>query len=378
MNCRERIEPQMIYQHFIRPAMFLLDAERAHDLAIYLGARFPRLLLRLLRYGNTRLLDHPSLSVRLGDLTFPRPVGVAAGLDKNGEIAELLSRCGSGFVEIGSVSRYPSLGNARPRLFRLPADHAVVVNYGNPSHGADRVQEHLSRQRLFAPLGVNLVPTNDQGAPTLAATCRELAEAARILTPCADYFMLNLSCPNVRELASITPGSPHTYFAALSLLLRSVCQQIENRPVFLKLHRTAEPMFIERLLDVCQPISQVRGFAFNLTRSRAYCLRTPSHVIEKLPGVIAGPHTANAFNDTISSWYRHTKKTRFVLIGGGGVFSAADAYQKIRLGAQLVQVCTAVVYQGPMAIGRFNDELANLVHRDGFTNVSQAVGVDVD
>jgi dihydroorotate dehydrogenase (fumarate)/dihydroorotate dehydrogenase len=185
-----------IYSTIIRPLAFRLDPETAHHLAIAAGARLGWAA------GAMRAalcVDDDRLATDVAGLHFPTPIGLAAGFDKSGPAIRALAGLGFGSIEIGSVSVDPSEGNPKPRLWRLPADKAIVVHYGLPNDGAAIIAERLARTRLPVPLGINLVVTNrGRGAAPLNADqiIGEYVAAAKAMAPRADYLMLNLSCPN--------------------------------------------------------------------------------------------------------------------------------------------------------------------------------------
>ena len=217
------------YTSVVRPLAFRLDAERAHHLAIATAATMRAFARPLHRFAA---VDDKRLKTVVAGLRFPTPLGLAAGFDKSGTAIEMLAALGFGFVEIGSVSIDPSSGNARPRLFRLPQDRAIVVHYGLPNDGARLIAERLAKIHLPVPLGINLVKTN-RGPGTAPESADQIigeyVEAARVLAPRADYLMLNLSCPNTEDGRDFfaDAGQLRNCLAALGELRLSV-------PVFLK------------------------------------------------------------------------------------------------------------------------------------------------
>ncbi|TAM50678.1 MAG: quinone-dependent dihydroorotate dehydrogenase [Acidobacteria bacterium] len=365
----------MLFARTLRPALFALEPETAHRLVVGLIRAFPWFLPACRSVAGPRVPPDPALAVRVGSLLFPCPLGISAGLDKNGEIAGVLSRLGTGFVEVGSVCRDPNAGHPRPRLFRLPKDRSLLVHYGNPSRGAAAVARRLAAQRFRAPVGVSLVPGSGSTADDTEGAVAELAGAARLLAQFADYFVLNTSCPNVSDVGWEGGKAP---VATLRAWVEAVSRESLGRPLFLKVPPVAEPRAIEAILRMAEEFPALLGFAFNLPRQRPAGLRTPAAAIEGLPGALAGPPTAPVFEAALAAWRARTKGTRVHLFGGGGVVSAADAYRRIRLGASLVPVCTALVFQGPGLPAALNRDLSGLLRRDGFKSVSEAVGVDVD
>lgn len=319
-------------------------------------------------------IEDPRLATVVARLQFPTPLGLAAGFDKSGTAVEMLAALGFGFVEIGSVSLDPSSGNARPRLFRLPQDRAIVVHYGLPNDGAQTIARRLARIHLSVPLGINLVKTNrGPGAPkeTGDQIIHEYVEAARVLAPRADYLMLNLSCPNTED--------GRDFFADLGHLrscLAALAELRLNIPVFLKVSPLGGIATIERMLAAAEDQAFVSGFMFNLPPRKPDGLKTPERVWRAMPGAVSGPPAAALADTCIRETFRRMDRKRYAIIGAGGISTAEDAYAKIRLGASLVQLLTALIYEGPGVVRSVTQGLARLIDRDGLRHISEAIGVD--
>jgi len=363
-----------LYQRVVRPILFRLDAERAHHWTVEasrLAGRMPWLAQRL----RSRLqFDDPSLASDVAGLSFGNPIGLAAGWDKSGRALSLLPSLGFGFVEIGSVSSRPSLGNSKPRLFRLAQDRAIVVNYGLPNDGCEVVAQRVKNYQGPIPLGVNLVKTNDgPGAPACSADeiFQDYLTSVQHLAPHASYLALNLSCPNAE--------GGKDFFAiqgTMTTLLDHLSSEPLGCPVFLKLAPDPSPASIERVIAEADPYPFVKGMIFNLPPGKPETIRltTDSSALARMPGAVAGHPTADLLSRCVGEMYQRMPRGRFALIGGGGVFSAQDAYQRIRLGASLVQIYTALIYEGPAVVRHINQGLTELLRRDGLANISAAIG----
>jgi len=353
--------------------LFRLDPERVHHATVE-SCRLLGRLPGLGRWLDRRQPRVPSSLVQdLAGVHFPNPLGLAAGWDKSGRALRLLDHLGFGSLEIGSVSARPSRGNPQPRLFRLPQDRAIIVHYGLPNDGAERVAQRLARFRPRTPLGINVVKTNDgPAAPACAAEAIYADYHASIarLHPWADYLMLNLSCPNTRGDGDFFADPNH-----VTELLQRIQTILLGCPVFLKVAPDPDPARLEGWLAAADPFPFVRGFMFNLPREKPAGLQTPRTVWAGMPGAVAGPPVAEQINRCLGELYSRMPAGRFVLIGGGGVFSAEDAYLTIQRGASLVQIYTALIYEGPGVIGAINQGLADLLARDGFSRLADAVGV---
>ncbi len=363
-----------LYTGLLRPLLFRLDPETAHHLSVEacrLAGRVP-----LVPRAAEALLSAsaPELRCRVAGLQFDNPIGLAAGWDKSGRALRMLDHLGFGFAEIGSISARPSAGNPKPRLFRLPEDQAIVVNYGLPNDGAEVVARRLAGHRSRVPVGVNIVKTND-GID--AARCdgesvrADYQKSVALVQRHADYLTLNLSCPNA------TGGKDH--FAEpgnIARLLRRLESSEIVRPVFLKVAPDPNPRTLERLLEESLPFPFVRGFLFNLPAGKPDTLRFSSTRSDwgGMPGAVAGRPVEPLINQCIGELYRRMPADRFTIIGVGGIFSAEQAYEKIRLGASLVQIYSAMIFLGPGVVKRIHHGLASLLRRDGFENIHQAVG----
>ena len=362
-----------LYKTIARPLLFSCDAEWIHNRTLDAGAalgstHIGRTLLRSL-FGYR----HHSLRCTVAGLHFANPLGLAAGFDKNGRAIQAIDALGFGSVEIGSVSAHPSAGNAKPRLFRLPADEAIVVNYGVPNEGAQAVSRRIQKRFTDGLLGVNIVETNTGQAPSHDAVLAEFIEAVRPFCGTADYVTLNLNCPNT------TGGSsPFDSPDLLRTLMLEYGRIQDLPPVFLKLTAHADGQRMENMLGAVESSAFVKGFIFNLPPGANYTLHSPTHTVARMPGTLCGPPTRDRMNEALRFWYRHIDRQRHVLIGSGGVRTAKDAYDKIRLGASLVQIYTALVYRGPGLVQQINRGLVRLLERDGLEAIGQAVGLDND
>ena len=362
-----------LYKPFVRPLLFRLDPEWAHDRTMQmcgaLGSGGPiQAALRGL-YG----FSDPRLEVDLCGIRFANPVGLAAGFDKSGRALGALATLGFSHLEIGSISADPSDGNPKPRLFRLPRDRAIVVHYGLPNEGCDAVAERLRALRLCVPIGINIVKTNrgiDAPPESEDAIIADYVRSVSTLKDLGAYLSLNLSCPNT-EMGRNFFAEP----ANTRRLLDAIAALDVRCPVFLKVSPLGGVKAIEDLLAAAEGSQLVSGFVFNLPPGKPDTLLTPRHVTDSMPGALAGLPVEPQINEAIRELHRRMDRRRYCIIGAGGVFSAEDAYRKIRLGASLVQLVTALVYEGPGVVKAINRGLFRLLERDGFSSVSEAVGV---
>ncbi len=338
-------------------ALRRLDPETAH-----------RLALRALAAGlapSPGPISTPRLRGEVMGLTFPNPVGIAAGFDKNAEAVDAALRLGVGFVEIGAVTPRPQPGNPRPRLFRLTEDAAVINRFGFNNDGMDVVAARLASARRQGIVGVNLGANKDSQdrAADFAAVLRRFAGLAR-------FFTVNVSSPNTEKLRDLQGRE------ALDRIL-ALCQDArdEAAPGAPLLVKIAPDLSDEEIADIADVVLS-RGLegivATNTTVSREG-LRSPR---AGEAGGLSGRPLFERSTEVLRKLAR-VVDGRCVLVGVGGVGSAEQAYAKIRAGARLVQLYTGLVYEGPGLAARIAAGLDELLRRDGFGHVSEAVGADL-
>jgi dihydroorotate dehydrogenase len=341
------------------PWLRLLPPERAHALSLAAA--------RLGLAGTQRTPDEAILRTRICGLDFPNPIGLAAGYDKDARVPRAMLALGFGFVEIGSVTPRPQAGNPRPRLFRLSEDGAVINRMGFNSEGLPRVAARLAARRGNGIIGANLGKNRDS-----ADAAADYAEGVRRLAPLADYLVVNVSSPNTPGLRDLQRPSEVTRLIERLVAARREAVQGSGRrpPLFLKIAPDLTPQDRADLADVAMS-SGIDGLIIaNTTVARPDGLQS-RHAHE--PGGLSGRPLLAPSTRLLAEMHRRTRG-KVPLIGVGGVASGADAYAKIRAGASLVQLYTALVFGGPGLVGRIKTELAGLLRRDGFASLAEAVG----
>ena len=365
-----------LYGRLVRPALFRTDPEWVHDRSVRAAEAVSRSGWLCRRADRYLEVDDPRLATAVGGVRMRSPLGLAAGYDKNARATRLLSSLGFGHVEIGSVSAHPSAGNPGPRLWRIPADDGIVVYYGVPNDGAERVQARLAACPHPVPVGVNIVNTNhgpDAPEESVDTIIEDYRRSVDVLQHDADYLSINLSCPNTRD------GQGFFHRAGrLDRLLAVLADLGVTKPLFLKVAPFAEAGELEAFLAAADRAPFVSGFSINLPPGKPTGLRTPATELAGKPGAVSGPACRDRADRSIAALYRAMDQDRYVIIGSGGITSGADAYRKIRLGSTLVQLYTSLVYQGPGVVRRITGELAALATRDGLAALSDVVGVDAD
>jgi dihydroorotate dehydrogenase len=345
----------------LKPVLFRLPPETAHEAVSTLlrsvqGTPVERMLDR--RYA----VDDDRLATEAFGLSVPNPVGVAAGFDKNATMPRALAALGFGHVEVGAVTAEPQAGNERPRLFRLPADRALVNRMGFNNEGADRVGRRLAETALpEVPVGINVgmskVTPLSEAPADYAYTYDRVAEAG-------DYFVVNVSSPN-------TPGLRELQGRERLEGILSRLREAGAAPLLVKLSPDLTEAAIEDALGVVDDLDLDGVVATNTTTERPGTLESPNRVES---GGLSGAPIEKRATETVEFVAR---RTDVPVVGVGGVATAEDAYRKIRAGASVVQLYTALVYRGPSVAREINEGLLSLLERDGFDSVGEAVGADL-
>ncbi len=340
-----------------RPALFALDAERAHELAIWALANGLA--------GASRAADPPSLAVRAFGLDFPNPVGLAAGFDKDARAMAGGLKLGFGFVEAGTVTPLPQPGNPKPRLFRLAEDRAVINRLGFNGRGLDAFARRMRARPHAGIVGAN-VGRNKETADEAA----DFERGVETLAPLADYLTVNISSPNTPGLRDLQRAE--ALAALLDRLVAARARTGARPPILVKVAPDLDADGRRAVAEVALAAGIDGLIVGNTTTARPASLRS-RHKGEA--GGLSGAPLMAPSTEVLREFYRLTGG-RLPLVGCGGVASGADAYAKIRAGATLVQLYTALVFDGPGLVVRIKRELAQCLARDGFVAVADAVGAD--
>jgi len=364
----------MLYKSLVRPLLFRKDPEKSHEQILALLAHLEFL------YGSLndfyRVADE-RLTVRIGPLTFSNPVGLAAGFDKNAVAPKVISAFGFGFMEIGAVTAQAQPGNPKPRLYRLPEDHALINRLGFNNEGAEAIARKLESLRERGampeiPVGINIgrtkiVETKDAVADFLAAFEK--------LFPHGDFFTLNVSSPNTPNLRDLQEKTLlRELLTAVQEKNRALARRakIDFKPLFVKIAPDMEFSQVDEIVEVVEAVKLTGIVATNATAFMRAGLKSP---VGREPGGLSGRPITKVVTGFISHIYRATQG-RVPVIGVGGIFNAEDAYDKIKAGASAVQIYTGWIYEGPGAVKRINRDLLKLLERDGLRHISEAVGTE--
>jgi dihydroorotate dehydrogenase len=344
----------------IRPLLRALPAEGAHRLTLAtLGCGFGPLV------AGRADPDPPSLAQTLWGRIFPNPVGTAAGFDKDAQVPDAMLRLGFGFAETGTVTPRPQAGNPKPRIFRLYQDDAVINRLGFNNRGLDQTLARLRARPRTGIVGVNLGKNRDT-----ADDVADYLDGVRRVGALADYLVINVSSPNTPGLRDLQRRD-----TLGDLLRRVVAARDETTPGTPLLVKIAPDLTEAERADIAAlaPQTGIDGIVVaNTTVARSPSLRS---LQAGEAGGLSGKPLFAPSTALLAEIYRLTGGA-IPLVGVGGIASAADAYAKIRAGASLVQLYTALVFHGPVLVGRIKRGLAELLRRDGFSSISEAVGAD--
>jgi len=351
----------MVYRSLVRPILFRLHPETAHELALHSLSLLPSRLLAT-HFSNA------SLRIERFGLSFANPVGLAAGFDKNGIALQPLAALGFGFIEAGTVTYHAQPGNPRPRLFRLAEDQALINRAGFNNEGAAAFAQRVKQHRPDCVLGVSI--GKSKITPLENAT-EDYLKSFELVHEVADYIAVNVSSPNTPQLRELQQSDQLT--ALLSALQARNRELQKPVPLLVKLSPDLDRGDVEMIVDVVSRL-QIDGIiATNTTVSRDN-LRTDRKKVGACgEGGLSGKPLANRSTQMIAQLYELTGG-RIPLIGVGGIFDADDAWEKIAAGACLVQLYTGFIYQGPNIAKEINEGLANLLAREGLANLDAAVG----
>jgi len=359
------------YQNVLRPGLFRFDSERVHGWLTSLGEAIGRTSAKNI-LAVALCVEDPRLEQIIHGVPFPNPIGLAAGFDYEARLTQVLPSIGFGFGTIGTITSQPYEGNEYPRLGRLIKSRSLFVNKGFKNHGIHKTLAKLSDYKFQIPIGISIGKTNTSGPETQAEAVKDIVSAFReaIASPAPfGYYELNVSCPNLSGNISFYPPEN------LRELLRAVLTLPLRKPLFIKMPIEKNDKEILGMLKVIASFP-VQGVIFgNLQRNRQDPALHPEETAKYPAGNFSGKPTEKRSNELIRLAYARFGK-KLTIIGCGGVFSAEDAYRKIRLGASLVELITGLVYMGPQLPAEINAGLLTLLKKDGFSHISEAVGAD--
>lgn len=358
-----------MYEKVLKPIFFRFDPENIHDFFVRVGEILGSFALGRWTVGIFCRYDHPSLHTRVAGVDFKNPVGLAAGFDKNAHLTQIMPSVGFGFMEVGAITHHPYEGNEGHHLARLPKDQSLIVYYGLKNIGAEAIEKKLQKLKFEIPVGINIAKTNraDIKGPF---SVEDYVATYRMLGKYFSYVTLNVSCPNAQD------GCTFQEPDLLDSLLAAISKEKKPCPVFLKISSHLETKEVDDILAVTAKYPVVDGFVVaNLSKRRDILkFRSSEQELAQIPeGGISGRPVRALSTEMVRYIYKRTNG-KYFLIGLGGIFTAEDAYEKIKAGASLVQIITGLIYGGPTVVKHINKGLVDLLARDGYKSVSEAVG----
>lgn len=345
----------MFFYSFLKSLLFLFDPEIAHRITIN--------YLKFARFKKPKLYE--VLQSEVFGLNFQNPIGIAAGFDKNGEVAHNLINLGFGFSEVGTVTPKPQPGNPRPRVFRLKDDRAIINRLGFNSVGFSEVKTKLEK------IGDNIIGVNIGANKNSKDFSEDYIKGIKFFSTLASYITINISSPNTPGLRNLE------VLENLDVLLDKI-NNLEREDLLIKipiLLKISPDLETDNLKYLCEKVlsSKIDGLIISNTTISRDSISTDT--LEK--GGLSGKPIFDISTKQLRMAYKYTNG-KIPLIGVGGVDSAEKAYEKIKNGASLIQLYTGLVYNGPNLIKDINEDLSSLIERDGYSNISEAVGAEVN
>ncbi|MGC8830441.1 MAG: quinone-dependent dihydroorotate dehydrogenase [Verrucomicrobiia bacterium] len=381
----------LIYKTVVRPILFRFDPETIHDFTINLLSVIGR--QKVLCEGLMDFFCPEPLPVEVFGLRFPNPVGLAAGMDKDAVAIRAWEALGFGFVEAGAITYYPQEGNPKPRIFRVIKELAIVNRMGFNNKGAEETALNVARMKATGcwakiPIGVNIGKSK---ITTIEQAAEDYEKTFRLLWKWFDFFVINVSSPNTPNLRLLQNKEELDKIlfalnrANVELSEKEECAAAKNngkkaqkiKPILVKIAPDLSYGAIEEVLNLCNE-RRVSGIvATNTTISRPPTEDKKVARIYAEQGGLSGRPLSRKSTEIIRFIYKNTQG-KLPIIGVGGVFTAQDAWEKITSGATLVQVYTGIIYEGPMIVNRIVSGLYKLMEKEGFKNLSEAIGIYAD
>lgn len=352
-----------MYKHLVRPLMFRLSADYAHELTVRFGSSISGYKPITNIIGS--LYDHsaPCLEQTLLGINFKNPVGLAAGFDKNGTLGPLMQSLGFGFIEVGSVTANPSTGNPKPRSFRLPADQSIINRLGLNNDGVQTISKRLKNMDLSIPLGINVAKTHDPKISGQKAIDDYVCSFKKV-KEIGDFITINISCPNTTE--GKTFEDPKSLDQLLSAL--AIDKDSTLAPVLVKFSVDLSHSLLEELISVCENHSISGYVACNTSQSRDNLMSSKSTLTEIGRGGLSGRAIRDKSTEIISK-IRQISKRNKLIIGVGGISSGVDAIDKLKAGADLLQIYTSMIYEGPSIVKKINKEIEAYLKGNGLKHI---------
>ncbi len=363
----------MIWKNLIRPALFCLSPERVHHLSMGAFSATAKVPLSAGCFRRCYQVQDPRLHVELFGLDFANPVGLGAGFDKDAHWFNQLALLGFGSIEVGTLTRHAQPGNDRPRLFRLPQDHAIINRMGFNNRGAEAASQRLSTTKIKPLLGINI--GKSKITPLEEATEDYLFSFEKLFSYAA-YFTVNVSSPNTPGLRELQNREPLLeLLKGLQNLNQSLATEhgVTAKPILLKIAPDLNGSQVDDIVSIIKSGVVAGVIATNTTISRDD-LRTPSSRVEEIgAGGLSGSPLTIRSREFVRALYQKTEGA-VPIIGVGGIMKGHDAWEMLRAGASLVQIYTGFIYGGPGTVGEINRHLLRKLDETGMSSISEVTG----
>ena len=372
MNSLLSATTHVLYTYLLKPIFFLFDPESVHNQNVLAGKTLGKIPFAKKCIDWMWAYHNPKLTKTLDGITFPNPVGLSAGFDYNGDLSDILPSVGFGFHTIGTITLQSYAGNHPPRLGRFPRSRALLVNKGLKNAGAVAIIKKLKKCRFEIPTGISIASTNQHFASEKKQIedifeCFYLFETSHLRHA---YYELNISCPNL--IGNVEFYSP----SHLNQLLQFLSKITLSRPVFIKMPISKTNEEIDSMMNVIIQYPFIKAVIIgNLWQNRNNQSLYPDEVSKFKSGNFSGIPCQKRSDELIRLVYKKYG-SMIKIIGCGGIFSAIDAYRKIKLGASLTQLMTGLIFEGPQLVYEINKNLVRLLRADGYDSISNAIGID--
>lgn len=360
----------IVYKRIFKPFFFTFtNPEKIHDFMLLFGAGLGK--SSIIRSITSKLLSYQNEALKqtIKGIDFSNPVGLSAGFDKNADMINIFPSIGFGFAQIGTITNMSYKGNPKPRLYRLPKSKSILVNYGLKNIGVDAIIKKINNRRhdnVVLSMSIGRTNCKETADPEFGINDIHSCFQKIIDSNLGNFYTLNISCPNLYG------GNSFTTADSLRKLLEKIYTLDFSKPLFIKMPINLPWNEFKSLLDVAIDFKVDGVIIGNINKDRNDPL-IKDKIPEHIKGFASGLPTQKLSTELISKTYNEYHDS-LIIIGVGGIFSAQDAYEKIKKGASLVQLITGLVYEGPQLVGQINKGLVSLLRKDGYNNIHEAIG----
>lgn len=346
-----------LYTNVAKPMLFTFDPEQVHDMFTWFGEAASRFSLTRSMIEVLFNYTNPALAKNINGISFSNPVGLAAGFDYNGRMAGILKHVGFGFNTVGTVTYLPYEGNPKPRMVRMPKSQAILVNKGFKSEGVHKIVERLNNPLLKdVNFGVSVGSSNVPSVDSISKAIDDYLKTFDVLRNCSNikYYELNISCPNTSLTENFTVRKNY------ETLFKNVKDLNLSKPIFIKMPNELDQAQMDEIVSVALSLG-FNSFIFsNLIKDRtnSYLDKDEVLAVKGLKGNFSGKPTSLGSSNHLR-YFRGKYGKEIVLVGCGGIFTPQDALDKLNAGADLLQLVTGMIYEGPQLIGQINKHIVS-------------------